>query len=144
MRCGLLLAAFLSTGCGDELPTEPTNPAADLTGTWRGTIIVNNLSSTMTWTLTQAGTSVTGPVMIALPTGVVLMNGTVAGTLSGTNLGFTVMVPPGGVVLLPGCSGQIAGTNMVGSPSTMTGTYSVVNSTCAIGLTNGTFTLVRQ
>jgi hypothetical protein len=144
MRCALLLAAILSAGCGDELPTEPTNPATDLTGTWRGTIPVNNLSSTMTWTLTHTGTSVTGPVMIALPSGAVLMNGTVAGTLSGTNLGYTVTVPPGGVVLLPGCSGQIAGANMVASATTMNGAYSVVNSTCAIGLTNGTFTLTRQ
>jgi hypothetical protein len=97
----------------------------------------------MTWTLTQTGTSVTGPVAIALPTGVVLMNGTVAGTLSGTTLGFTVTVPPGGIVLQPGCSGQIAGANTVASATTMNGAYSVVNSTCTTGLTNGTFTLTR-
>jgi hypothetical protein len=29
------------------------------------------------------------------------------------------------------------------SSTTMTGAYSVVNSTCATGLTNGTFTLTR-
>jgi hypothetical protein len=143
MRCALLLAALFSTACGDELPTEPTNPATNLTGVWRGNITVNNVSTTMTWTLTQTGTSVTGPVVIALPTGVVLMNGAVAGTLSGTNLGFTVTVPAGGIVLQPGCSGQIAGANNVASSTTMNGAYSVVNSTCTTGLTNGTFTLTR-
>ena len=143
MRCALLLAAILSTACGDELPTEPTNPTASLTGVWRGNITVNNVSTTMTWTLTQTGTSVTGPVVIALPTGVVLMNGTVAGTVSGTNLGFTVTVPPGGIVGQPGCTGQIAGTNSVTSSTTMNGTYSVVTSTCTTGLSNGTFTLTR-
>jgi hypothetical protein len=143
IRCALLLAAILSTACGDELPTEPTNPTTNLTGVWRGNITVNNVSTTMTWTLTQTGTSVTGPVAIALPTGVVLMNGTVAGTLSGTTLGFTVTVPPGGIVLQPGCSGQIAGANTVASATTMNGAYSVVNSTCTTGLTNGTFTLTR-
>ena len=143
MRCALLLAAILSTACGDELPTEPTNPTASLTGVWRGNITVNNVSTTMTWTLTQTGTSVAGPVAIALPTGVVLMNGTVAGTLSGTTLGFTVTVPPGGIVLQPGCSGQITGANTVMSSTTMNGAYSIVNSTCTTGLTNGTFTLSR-
>ena len=143
MRCALLLAAILSTGCGDELPTEPTNPTTSLTGVWRGNITVNNVSATMTWTLTQTGTSVAGPVVIALPTGVVLMNATVAGTLSGTTLAFTVTVAPGGIVLQPGCSGQIAGANTVMSSTTMNGAYSVVNSTCTTGLTNGTFTLTR-
>jgi hypothetical protein len=125
------------------MPTEPTNPATDLTGTWRGNITVSNVSALMTWTLTQTGTSVTGPVVIALPTGVVLMNGTLAGTLSGTTLAFTVTVPPGGIVSQPGCSGQIAGSNTVASAATMNGTYSVANSTCTTGLTNGTFVLTR-
>ena len=141
--CALLVAAILSTACGDEMPTEPTNPATSLTGVWRGNITVNNVSTTMTWTLTQTGTSVAGPVVIALPTGVVLMNGTVAGTLSGTTLAFTVTVPPGGIVSQPGCSGQITGANAVMSSTTMNGAYSVVNSTCTTGLTNSTFTLTR-
>jgi hypothetical protein len=143
LQCALVVAALVAAACGDEMPTEPTNPPASLTGTWRGNITVNNVSALMTWTLTQTGTSVTGPVVIALPTGVVLMNGTVSGTLTGTNLGFTVTVPPGGIVSQPGCSGQIAGANTVMSSTTMAGAYSIVNSTCTTGLTNGTFTLTR-
>jgi hypothetical protein len=143
LQCVLILASLIATACGDEMPTEPTNPTTDLTGIWRGNITVTNVSAIMTWTLAQTGTSVNGPVVIALPTGVVLMNGTVTGTLSGTSLGFTVTVPAGGIVSQPGCSGQIAGANMVVSSTTMTGAYSVVNSTCTTGLTNGTFTLTR-
>lgn len=144
LQCALVVAALISAACGDEMPTEPTDPATSLTGNWRGNITVTNVSAVMTWTLTQTGASVTGPVIIALPTGVVLMNGTVAGTLSGTNLGFTVTVPPGGIVSQPGCSGQLAGANSLISSTTMAGAYSVVNSTCATGLTAGTFTLIRQ
>ena len=144
LQCALVVAALISAACGDEMPTEPTEPATSLTGTWRGNITVTNVSAVMTWTLTQTGASVTGPVIIALPTGVVLMNGTVAGTLTGTNLGFTVTVPPGGIVSQPGCSGQLAGANSLISSTTMAGAYSVVNSTCTTGLTNGTFTLIRQ
>ena len=125
------------------MPTEPTNSSTDLTGAWRGNITVNNVNGIMTWTLAQTGASVSGTVVIALPTGVVLMNGTVSGTLSGNSLGFTMTVPAGGIVSQPGCSGQIAGANMVVSSTTMTGAYSVVNSTCTTGLTNGTFVLTR-
>lgn len=143
LQCVLIAASLIATACGDEMPTEPTNQATDLTGTWRGNITVSSVSAIMTWTLAQTGTSVNGPVIIALPTGVVLMNGTVTGTLSGTSLGFTVTVPAGGIVSQPGCSGQIAGANMVVSSTTMTGAYSIVNSTCTTGLTNGTFVLTR-
>ena len=143
LRCGLLLLAILSTACGDELPTEPTNPPSSFAGTWRGNVTVSNVTAVMTWTLTQTGTSVSGPVVIALPTGVVLMNGTVAGTVSGSSLTYTITVPAGGVVTQPGCSGQITGASALSSTTTMTGTYAV-SSACNTGLTNGTFTLTRQ
>ena len=141
--CVLLLAAVLSTACGDELPTEPTTPPSSFAGTWRGNVTVTNVTAVMTWTLTQTGTSVSGPVVIALPTGVVLMNGTVGGTVSGSSLIYTITVPPGGVATQPGCSGQISGASALTATTTMTGTYSV-NSACNTGLTNGSFTLTRQ
>jgi hypothetical protein len=144
IQCTLLIAAVLTAGCGDELPTEPTNPAASLTGIWRGNIAVSNVTAVMTWTLTQTGSAVTGPVVISLPSGVVLMNGTVAGTVAGTTMPFTVTVPPGGILSQPGCSGAIAGTSTVSSTMTINGTYSVATSTCTTGLTSGTFTLTRQ
>ena len=143
-RCALIVTALISIGCGDQLPTEPGNPATSLTGTWRGNITVGNVSAVMTWTLTQAGSSVTGPVLIALPTGLVLMNGTVSGTVSGNNFPFTLTVPPGGIVTQPGCSGQITGTNTLTSATAMNGSYTVASSTCTTGLTTGTFTLTRQ
>jgi hypothetical protein len=146
LECVLAVAvsALISIACGDELPTEPTNPTTNLTGTWRGNITVSNVSAVMTWTLTQTGSSVTGPVLISLPTGVVLMNGTVSGTVSGNAFPFTLTVPPGGIFTQPGCSGQITGTNTLIAATTLSGTYTVASSTCATGLTSGTFTLTRQ
>ena len=141
--CGLLVAAILSTACGDELPTQPTDSPSSFAGTWRGNVTVTNVTAVMTWTLSQTGTSVSGPVVIALPTGVVLMNGTVGGTVSGSSLIYTITVPPGGVVTQPGCSGQISGASALTATTTMTGTYSVT-SACNTGLTNGAFTLTRQ
>jgi len=126
------------------MPTDPTDQPTNLTGTWRGNITVSNITAIMTWTLTQTGSAVTGPVVIGLPSGAVLMNGNVAGTLSGSTLPFTLTVPPGGIPTQPGCSGQITGANGVTGSSTMNGTYTVASSTCTTGLTNGTFTLTRQ
>jgi hypothetical protein len=144
MKCVLIAAALVSTACGDEMPTDPTDPPTTLTGTWRGNVGVSNITAMMTWTLTQTGSAVTGPAVIALPSGAVLLNGNVAGTLSGSTLPFTLTVPPGGIPTQPGCSGQITGANTVTGSSTMNGTYTVASSTCTTGLTNGTFTLTRQ
>ena len=126
------------------MPTDPTDPPTNLTGTWRGNIVVNNITAVMTWTLTQTGSAVIGPAVIALPSGAVLLNGNVAGTLSGSTLPFTLTVPPGGIPAQPGCSGQITGANGLTGSSTMNGTYTVASSTCTTGLTSGSYTLTRQ
>ena len=144
VKCVLIAVALVSTACGDEMPTDPTDQPTNLTGTWRGNIAVSNITAIMTWTLTQTGSAVTGPAVIGLPSGAVLMNGNVAGTLSGRTLPFTLTVPPGGIPTQPGCSGQITGTTGATGSSTMNGTYTVASSTCTTGLTNGTFTLTRQ
>jgi hypothetical protein len=139
-----LVALLFSAACGeDDPPTAPTNPPLNLTGTWRGTINVSGVTTNMTWTLTQTGTGVAGPVVIALPTGAVIMNGALTGTLSGSTLSYTIGVAPGGLPTQPACSGQIAGVTTVTGSSAMNGTYSVASSTCTTGLTNGTFALTR-
>jgi hypothetical protein len=116
----------------------------NLSGTWRGNLTVNNVAALMTWTLTHANASVAGPVLIALPTGSVLMNGALTGTVSGTTLAYTIAVPAGGIPPQPTCSGQIAGTANIASASTLNGTYTLASSTCATGLTTGAFTLTKQ
>jgi hypothetical protein len=140
----LAMALAFCAACDQKPPTTPTNPQVNLTGTWRGTITVDNTPAVMTWTLTDTAGAITGPVLIGLPTGSVLLNGVLAGTLTGTALAYTVSVPPGGVLSQPGCSGQIAGTTTLASSSTMTGAYTVSSSTCPTGLANGTFSLAKQ
>jgi hypothetical protein len=139
----LVAVVILCAACGDDPPTTPTDPVLNLTGTWRGTIAVSGVATNMTWTLTQTGTSVTGPVLIALPTGAVIMNGALTGTLSGNSLAYTIGVAPGGLPTQPACSGQIAGVTTVSGSSSMNGTYTVASSNCTTGLTNGTFSLAR-
>lgn len=143
LRAALAVAALVATtACDAELPAEPSEPL-NISGEWRGSITVNGVPARMTWTLTHISASVTGPVLVALPTGLVLMNGALTGTLGGTTMTYTIAVPAGAIQLQPACSGQIGGTTTVVSPSNMNGTYAVTSSTCTTGLTNGSFTLTK-
>jgi hypothetical protein len=144
MRAAMLAMTFVGVTACDQEPVTPSNAQVNVTGTWRGTITVNNTPAVMTWTLTDTAGTVSGPVLIGLPTGTVLLNGVLAGTLTGTALAYTVSVPPGGVLSQPGCSGQITGTTTLASASAMNGAYTVAASTCPTGLTNGNFSLARQ
>jgi len=100
----------------------------------------------MTWTLTQDTTQVSGPALVLLPSGTVLLNGSLSGTLNGTTLDYTITVAPGGIPAQPPCAGQIRGAvTVVGSPaSALDGRFSLISSVCAPPVTGGTFVLTRQ
>jgi hypothetical protein len=100
----------------------------------------------MTWTLSQTGTAVTGPVVLGLANGTVLMNGFLTGSVSGTTLTYIISVGPGGIPLQPSCAGQITGTMAVtiAGVSTLAGTPTVTSSTCTPPFPAGSITLTRQ
>jgi len=142
----LLGLAVVSAACGgSEAPTSPSTLPA-LTGTWAGTLLIQGTATRMTWTLTQNNTQVSGPALVLLPSGTVLLNGTVAGTLTGTTLDYTIDVLPGGIPMLPSCAGRFGGAATVaGAPvSALDGHFTLINSVCAPPVTAGTFTLTRQ
>jgi hypothetical protein len=124
----------------------PTPVAIDLSGRWVGNINVLNMSAQIAWTLTQTNGSVTGPALLGLSNGTVLLNGFVTGTLSGSTFTYTISVSPGGVPTQPNCSGQIGGTMTatIGVTSTLDGTSAVTSSNCAPALPGGHLTLTRQ
>jgi hypothetical protein len=99
----------------------------------------------MTWMVTQTNDSVTGPVAVSLPSGTVLLNGSLAGTLSGSALAYTITVSPGGVPSQATCSGQLGGTvtEMAGVTPTLAGTYTVMSTTCPTPFTGGNITLTK-
>ena len=149
MRCrvsALLLALLAVAACGDNKP--PTSPSAqtlNLSGNWAGDLPVQDSLARMTWTVTQNNNTVTGPVLIVLPTGVVLLNGALSGTLSGSTLNYTIDVTPGGIPSEPACSGRLGGlvTAAVGQ-ATLTGSYEVRSSSCTPQFSSGSFTLTKQ
>jgi hypothetical protein len=148
MRCYrilLLLALVATAGCGStESPSAPSSPVS-FSGNWAGDLAFQGTTARMTWTLAQNGASVTGPVLIVLPSGVVLLNGTLSGTVSGSTLTYSIDVRAGGIPSEPGCTGQLGGTAAIGAiRSVLTGSYAVSSSPCATSLSNGAFTLTQQ
>lgn len=146
LRVGVAaLLVLLSISCSDtKSPSTPT--PIDLTGTWTGDLTVQGQTARMTWVLTQQPNgTVTGPVTVTLPSGTVLLNGFLTGTLSGSTLNYTISIASGGIPSVPTCAGQLSGSTSpaIGTPSTLTGTYTVVSSTCQAPLTSGTLTLTR-
>jgi hypothetical protein len=141
----LVLTLVVAAGCNSAPPSTPTPALLGVAGTWTGDLTVAGTSARMTWTLTQTGTSVFGPVLIILPNGIVLLNGSLAGSLTGSALSYTITVLSGGIPANPNCTGQLAGTATLsaGSVSTLTGSYALITSTCPSPLSTANFTLTR-
>ena len=142
-----IAALALFTACHSTTgPSSTSSQATSLSGTWVGDLIVLGQTARMTWTLTQSNTSVSGPVLVSLSNGVVLLNGSLNGTLADPTLTYTITIGPGGIPAQPSCTGQLGGTMtvMVGAVSTLTGTFSVASSTCPSPFPGGTFTLTKQ
>jgi hypothetical protein len=143
---GFLLAAMGTSACGDMTPSTPTPPETTVNGTWKGSLPVQDVTADMSWTLTQVNGAVTGPVLVLLPNGVVLLNGSLVGTLAGSVLTYTISVSAGGIPTQPTCTGQMTGTMTVSLAvtSTMTGPMAVTSSNCSPPFAGGTVTLTKQ
>jgi hypothetical protein len=142
----VLVAVLLLPACGkDDSPGAPTPTPIDLTGRWAGDLSFQGATGRMTWTLTQASAAVTGPVLVTLPSGTVVLNGFLTGTLSGSSLAYAISVAPNGIPSQPSCGGQIGGTMTVAAaPVSMGGNISVISTNCAIQFATGTFNMTKQ
>jgi hypothetical protein len=144
----LVASLALAEACCSQSPTTPAaGPAPlNLSGTWSGDLPVEGTTARMTWTLSQSNNAVTGPVLVVLPSGTVLLNGSLSGTLASSALAYTIAVGPGGIPTQPACVGQLAGTMnaTVDVVSTLAGSYAVRSSSCTTPFTGGTLTLKKQ
>jgi hypothetical protein len=144
--CAFVPALLVLLACGNGNSPSPPSASSNLTGTWAGDLSILNTAARMSWVLTQSTNTVAGPVLILMPNGVVLVNGTLSGTLSGLTLTYTIDLAPGGIPSQPGCSGQLGGTVTLGTgqTSTLSGSYVVRSTTCPIELSTGSFVLAKQ
>ena len=145
VRAMLVLTLLAATGCNNQ-PNLPSPPSPGLNGTWSGDVTVEGMSARMTWTLTETGTSAFGLVLVLLPNGIVLLNGSLAGSIMSSTLTYTITVLAGGIPSNPSCTGQLAGTATVsvGNTATLAGSWTLTSSTCAAPVSNANFTLARQ
>ena len=81
-------------------------------------------------------------MLVGLPSGTVLFNGFLTGSVAGTTFPYTITVSPGGVPNQPSCTGQLGGTMTV-TVSRMVGPMSVIGSNCTIQLPNTSLTLTK-
>src|SRR5438105_4987228 len=143
-----VVAMLLTTACNNSTtPSAPPATELGLTGTWAGNLALEGTVARMTWTLTQTGSSVFGPVLVLLPSGIVLLNGSFAGSLAGNVLTYTITVLPGGIPARPDCTGQLAGSvtpSTSGTTSMLTGSYTLTATTCPSPFSSGNFTLTKQ
>lgn len=142
-----LILLGLTDACSSvRTSTAPEPDGLNLTATWTGPITIDGNEARMTWNLTQVNLAVTGPVTVLLPTGTVLMNGFLTGSLSGRALPYTISVGNGGVPSRPTCAGQLTGTMTVtiGVTSTLSGPMGASSSNCTPPVASSTVTLNRQ
>jgi len=142
--CASTVLAAAAACSSNSSPTTPT-PTLDLTGTWTTSVTFSGVSGRMNWMLTQSGTTVTGPVTVAVSSGIVLLNGSLSGTVANSSLAYTITVPAGGLPLQPTCSGQLQGTMAIASPPTsMSGPMTLTQSSCTSPIGSQTITMTKQ
>ena len=94
----LLGLAVMGTACGGSETPMPPSTTSTLAGRWSGDLFLEAIQTRMTWTLTEDAQRVNGEALILLPSGTVLLNGALVGTLAGTTLDYTITVVPGAII----------------------------------------------
>jgi hypothetical protein len=149
--CALLVTVLVIACDQVTTPTPIGVPATvTLTGTWFGSASDSHRQAQqLTLRLTQDGRNVTGSVTGTTVTSVPLYtSGSLTGTMSGSTLRFTILIPVGSVVDSPTCSvtynGSTTDVTATGVTATgITGTYTGTDS-CFGDLAAGRFTLAKQ
>lgn len=122
-------------------PSPPPPPPLNLTGAYSATGDDFLGIGRMRWVLSQSGSDVDGIVTAVSQQGTTGARGTLDGTLSGSTLSFTIVMPPGGLAALPSCSATIEGVAEA-TRSTINGLYSGT-ATCSASFF-GQFSLIKE
>ena len=160
MRCSLrsvfiCIALIAAVSCGDSnkdnssgSPTSPT-PTLNLAGTWSGTVREVGSTETLlqaTWTATQSGSAVTGPFVLSRTGQTIQLNGTLAGTLSGTQLALTLTMPAGAFTPIGGpstCSATGTGTSEATTATSVSSTLTLSYAASCVGTFTPTATSMQ-
>ncbi|MGE0444636.1 MAG: hypothetical protein AB7P99_05365 [Vicinamibacterales bacterium] len=109
LPCLALAMAITTVGCGDDKVSNPAAPSStsttslNLAGTWSGNFTEpgdNDPTRIGSWTATQTGSSVTGPLIVIADAGdgqAVNVPTTFGGTVTGNQLAATFTVAAGAI-----------------------------------------------
>jgi hypothetical protein len=141
----LMLAATAGASCGPATTTPSTPQAMNVSGAWSGDLTTVGAPARMTWTLTQTGTSASGPVLVVLSSGTVLLNGSLTGTVNNLSFTYTIAIAAGGIPTQPLCTGQLAGSASGAStkPATLTGVLNLTSSTCPVPIASTPISMIK-
>ncbi len=155
-----LVAGFAIAACGGNA-ASPVSPSAAppsssaLTGTWSGTSADTTGPETITCTLTQNGTTLSGTMAFNDSQRNMMGNGVMQATVNGQTVTFHMGVPNGGFSgMMSSCIMSADGQATISADGhTMTGTYSgsmsgmmsggMMGRSCGGTMGNGHFTLTR-
>lgn len=151
LRLMLLLLTAVFLGSCDEPASSSSvsrlasSPSAvlNLTGTWSGTATDSSGQVQLIWEVTHTGANLTGPVRAVSNVGLQLYRGSVAGTVAGNRLTFTVTVETGGIENLPECSLTLSGQTTDLQAASLAGTYAGTHS-CSGAVSGGRLLLIKQ
>jgi hypothetical protein len=145
----LVSMSIAATGCGgngnggSSTPTGPSSPGSSLTGTWVGTASDSSGPGQMTWQISQSGGSFNGPVTMTDAATKLTGRGSVAGTVSGASIRFSIAVPAGGFdAPYSGCTADVTGEGQVNG-NAISGTFQG-SSSCSGTIASGQLTLNKQ
>ena len=147
-----LMVPAISCAGSPATTTSPSSPPIGFAGTWNGTGVDSQGSTTVTWSLTGTGAGVSGTVRTeAVDPNDGSCNschrnksGTVSGTVAGTKLTLTMFFAAGvNGDPTPACSATVTGTASITGDGTLAGEYSGAD-TCEGPFTNGTLALARR
>jgi len=136
-RAFVLVMLVVCAACGGS-DTTPSQPPADLTGSWTGQIgtSMSGTAVRLTWTAAQAGSTASGPASLVKPAVGTEIPGTLTATISGNRASLSFSAAAGSVPTLPACAASGTGSGTFGGNSVF-GTFALTASGCAsIGIEN--------
>jgi hypothetical protein len=148
-------AATAPTMAPTPAPTPAPAPAPSpqaFAGTWRGTGVDSQGATTVAWSLTQTGTTISGTVATqavnpedgSCNSCHRNKSGSVSGAISGSTLTLTMVFAAGGDGdPTPACSATLTGSATIVADRMLNGAYSGAD-TCEGQFTNGTLAMARQ
>lgn len=144
---GVLASLLVAAAACDQAPTTPSG--VTLTGTWAG-MIGASMSMTavrVTWVATQDGADVSGTGTLVKPAVDILVSGTLAGRVDGSQITLTLTVPLGSVPGVAACSVSGNGSGVV-SGNAIAGTFTLTAAPACqavgvVSISNGPLNLTK-